>query len=71
MPTTPNKAFKVDVDDEDHIDLSMTNGSIDLSSGKDEWIQANKIGLIAQEGDWRFDPNHGLPWVDNGKLAPG
>lgn len=67
----PNKSFEVEFSDDDHIDLSMTEGHINVSKGKEEWRQANKIGLIGQEGDWRFDPEEGLPWVDNGTLPPG
>jgi len=71
MSRVPRKAFKVNFSDDDHVDLSMSDGHIDLSEGKGEWIQANKLGLIGQEGDWNFDPSEGLPWVDNGTLPPG
>lgn len=71
MSKVPNKAFKVEFSDDNHVDLSINNGSIVVEEGKDEWVQANKIGLIGQEGDWRFDPREGLPWVDNGSLPVG
>lgn len=72
----PNKAFKLEFDDnnnddDDHADLKMSEGSIEVTTGKDEWLQANKLGLIQQEGAWLFDPAEGLPWVNHSNLAPG
>ena len=71
MANIPNKSFKVTFSDDDHIDLAMKHGHLVVSEGKNQWLQANKIGLIGQEGDWDFDPKEGLPWVDNGELPPG
>lgn len=71
MSVIPNKSFKLKFSGDDHADLAMEDGHIQVIEGKDQWIQANKVGLIGQEGDWRFDPSEGLPWVDNGKLIQG
>lgn len=71
MAEIPNKSLEVTFDSTDHIDLEMEGGHLQVTSGSDEWIQANRIGLIGQEGDWRFDPREGMPWVDNGKLPAG
>jgi len=71
MSVIPNKSFEVKFSDDDHVDLVMEEGHISVTQGKDQWLQANKIGLIGQEGDWNFDPSEGMPWVDNGKLPPG
>lgn len=67
----PNKAFKANFSGDNHADLSMKDGHIEVTQGKEEWLQANKFGVVGQEGDWRFAPTEGLPWVDNGKLPAG
>ena len=71
MSTIPNKSFEIAFSDDDHADIVIDQGHISVVKGKNQWIQANKVGLIGQEGDWLFDPSEGLPWVDNGKLPPG
>lgn len=71
MSTVPNKAFSVKEVGNNAVDLELENGHIKVIEGKEEWIQANYLGLIGQEGDWMFDPSEGLPWVDNGTLPPG
>ena len=71
MAKIPNKSFKVEFSGDNHIDLSMENGHLVTTQGKNQWLQSNKIGLIGQEGDWDFDPKEGMPWVDNGELPSG
>lgn len=71
MSKIPDKAFKLKFDDNDNIDFVMSEGSIDTIEGRDEWLQANRLGLIGQEGDWLFDPTEGLPWVNHDNLPPG
>ncbi len=57
--------------DSSTVDISMTEGKIDKIEKEDEWVQATKIGLISQEGDWVFDPAMGLPYVEHKYLPPG
>lgn len=70
MPT-PDETLEVQFKSQRVVDLQFTDGKLDVVEGKDEWIQANKLGLISQEGDWKFDPAEGLPWVNHPALPPG
>lgn len=67
----PNKSMEVKYVGKRTVDLEMTEGHVDTIEGKEEWLQANKLGLISQEGDWRFDPAEGLPWLDHPALSKG
>lgn len=67
----PNKAIKVKKVDQRTVDLTFEDGRLEMVEGKQEWIQANYLGLISQEGDWNFDPSIGLPWVNHPNLPSG
>ncbi len=40
------------------------NGMLKLIDGTDEILQRNKIALSINQGEWIFNTNLGIPWVE-------
>lgn len=68
----PSKALKITRKTNLTWDLTFdADGHLDIIDGRAEWLQANFIGLIMQQGDWFFHRGWGLPWIDNPYLPAG
>lgn len=51
------------------VDLVRENGPrgtrFAIATGREELAQAVLLRLLEQKADWYFNPDFGLPWVDN------
>jgi len=68
MPVKHNRALRVQFFGIKQVDLVLSPGEdgashLGVITGKEEWIQALKLRLLEQKGDWIFDPDLGLPWI--------
>lgn len=68
----PNSAFKIQRRGRLRVGLVWDDeGHLDLAEGKEEYLQANLLGVLMQQGDWAFALRWGLPWIKHPNLPRG
>lgn len=50
------------------LDLALENNELKLSRNIDELLQSLMLRILMQRGDYRYDRNMGMPWVDHPRL---
>lgn len=52
-------------------DLVWENNTLALATGREELKQSILLRAIEQKGDWFYDPDFGLPWVEHDRNPLG